>query len=108
MERKLCFKNSTDCWSLLALWDAELLKIIKPIDHEELEWKPGEKFEIENWSIKMNRLICKMYEYPVNFGIEEYAEKFKNISIYLVKKASNNIAGVLNRKFSGLIPVKAA
>lgn len=102
MNRKLCFKNSSYCWSLHALWDAELLKMIKPIDIIEFDQIKSMKFDIEKWAIQMNRLVCEIYQYPDDFGIEEYVEKFKNISIYLVKMASSNIASVLNTK--GLDP----
>lgn len=106
MKRKLCFKNSTYCWSLHALWDAELLKMIKPIDLTEFDRIKSAKFDIEKWAIHMNRLVCEIYQYPDDFGIEEYVEKFKNVSIYLIKMASSNIASLLNTK--GLDPRQIA
>ena len=77
-----------------------MLKMINSIDLVEFDWMANEIFDIEKWAFQINKLICKIYEYPEYFGIEEYVEKFKIVSVNLVKKASSNIASVLNSKVS--------
>ena len=96
INRKLCFRESKTCWSLHALWDAEMLKIIENDNLAETDSENNLKFDIERWVVRINKIICKIYEYPKHFKIEDYVEKFRKISIYLVKTASTNIAAVLN------------
>lgn len=107
MNRKLCTADKMECWSLHALWDAEILKLISNENDAFDLWKEekisfeisGEKFfELENWCIELNYYICKLYEYPNNFTIENYVQKYKYYSLYFVKKAVENISNIINLK----------
>lgn len=100
MERKLCSRTSSECWSLHALWDAEMLKIIDQFQIFESDSENEERYGIDKWAVQINKIICKIYVYPEYYFIEDYVEKFKNLSVNLVKKASYHIASVLNSKAS--------
>lgn len=97
MNRKLCNKNLGTCWSLHALWDAEILKSIN--ENRTFSFLDSEdhiSFGVEDWAMQLNQYICKIYDYPDDFGLEEYVDKFKLTALFLVGKAANNTAAVLN------------
>lgn len=96
MKRKLCTSDEKVCWSLHALWDAEILKLVA--DETETVTRHIADFDLANWCNELNNFICELYEYPEQFTIEDYVYKYKNISLYLVEKATANIAAILNSK----------
>lgn len=101
MKRKLCYKNSITCWSLHALWDAEILKSISEIElNFNYSISDSFPFDVKDWALQLNQLICKIYDYPKDkdFGLEEYVDKFKFIALFLVEKAAKNTAVILNSK----------
>lgn len=98
MRRRLCSGTSSECWSLHALWDAEMLKMIDPINIVVSDSENEEAYDIEKWAFQINKVICTIYVYPEYFDMEDYVEKFKSISVNLVKRASSHIASVLNSK----------
>lgn len=96
MKRKICDKNAETCWSLHALWDAEILKSIREIDLF-LYWESDNfTFDMEVWALRLNQYICKIYDYPENFGLEEYIDKFRFTALLLVYEAARNTAAILN------------
>lgn len=97
MDRVLCSNNKSGiCWSLHALWDAEILKRIDPSELEKERIATKKTFNIEKLTMKLNELVCEVYDYPEYYGIEDYVQKYKNISVYLVRMASINISNILN------------
>ena len=100
INRKLCDKNLGTCWSLHALWDAEILKLVNENKmFSFLDSEDNISFEVKDWAMELNQYICKIYDYPDSFGIEEYVDKFKLTALFLVGKAANNTAAVLNSNF---------
>lgn len=100
MNKKLCSKNSGICWSLHALWDAEILKSIDKNEFFDSHDSYGTKsFNIEETSIRLHKYICQFYEFPDDFELEDYVDKFKGIALYLVEEAAKNLALILNSKF---------
>ena len=94
MGRQLCSTENDTCWSLHALWDAEILKLIMHKNsHNEGN---SSSFNLEKWCLELNAYICKLYDFPKNYSIEQYVEKYKTISLYFVKMAVGNIANILN------------
>lgn len=108
MNRKLCSKSYLEsCWSLHALWDAEILKWLSK--NEKIELMKREEnihFDVVQWTSELNKLVCQFYDYPEEFGIEEYVDKFKDIAMLLVQKASVHSAAILNSKGGSLAPSK--
>lgn len=85
------------CWSLHALWDAEILKLINEnTDLSFLDSEGNTSFDVKKWATQLNQYICKIYDYPDDFGLEDYVDKFQLTAVLLVGKAAYNTAAVLN------------
>lgn len=92
-------KDEQLCWSLHALWDAEILKLITEDNIKTTFSECNESyFDLEDWCSLLNYYICKLYEYPENYSIEEYSRKYKYLSLYFVKMAAMNTASILNSR----------
>jgi hypothetical protein len=100
MNKKLCSKAfSGTCWSLHALWDAEILKFLSENEKIELmKREENNQFHVVQWTSELNKLVCQFYDYPDDFGIEDYVDKFKEAALLLVRKASVHSAAILNSK----------
>lgn len=108
MNRKLCSTGCENtCWSLHALWDAEILKFLsKKKNVESTKCEENSEFDVVQWTFELNGLVCQFYDYPDDYGMEEYIEKFKGIALLLVRKASDNSAAILNSRKDRPAPSK--
>lgn len=110
MNRKLCNFDGKTCWSLHALWDAEILKQTSVSERNIIllstEYKEeGEVFEdvtnrtILEWAQEMNSFICLIYSMDdhLSLNIEDYSYYMKGLAIYLVDLAAKRIARILNQ-----------
>ena len=100
LKQILCSRHGKICWSLHALWDAEILKLM---DHRlDIDLKTNglriNVFDVESWSIKLHNLICTLYYYPKYFTIEQYIDKYGNLSKLLVYLAAFNVARIINER----------
>lgn len=122
MQRKICNGNGELCWSLHALWDAEILKLTYnnnnttnynnntnynningSLKQETKSYNPDSDslhfdFDLKFWTLKMNRILCIIYMSPTNTSIQKYAEYHKYLALNLINLVSRNTAAILNSK----------
>ena len=110
MHRKICDGDGRLCWSLHALWDAEILKLTYTNINNNLLLEPkfnisdyllskyNLRFDLKFLTFRMNHILCIIYTCPANLSIQEYANYHKDLALYLINLASRNIAAILNSK----------
>lgn len=112
MHRKICDGNGDLCWSLHALWDAEILKLTYKTNNnyslldpefnihipDYLLPKLNLNFDLKFLTLRMNHFLCIIYMCPTNLSIQAYAEFHKDLALYLINLASRNTAVILNSK----------
>lgn len=99
MNRKLCTKDGGTCWSLHALWDSEILKLIESTIINQMQFPTSMMyFDIESWVRFLNSVLCKAYEFPNYYTIDDYKNKYSFISLFLARTAALHTAMLFNSK----------
>lgn len=103
MRRQLCNGAGDVCWSLHALWDAEILKLLFKnnylLRNSFIYFNLASSnfnFDLKSWALKMNRFLCIIYQSPTNISIQNYAEIHKDLALHLILLAARNTASILN------------
>lgn len=95
LDLKICSKTQPKCWSLHALWDAEILKsVIVPSSLTTVKNGNVKKLLLVKFR-KMNRILCKIYEFDSRISLEGYKKAFGPLATQLVIEAGEMVASVL-------------
>lgn len=92
LEKKLCFKYREVCFSLHALWDAELHKTVNLNLTERIR---ASRFDLASTVYQVNRKICELYDIEPSDWVEKYAAKFAPLAAGLIKDAVSKILWLL-------------
>lgn len=102
MNTKLCSYKSLECWSLHALWDAEMIKL----EESDLNMygKKLKRFDVLAQAQKMSEILCLAYDYPRFFYLENYVIKYRSVMKSLISDAAIRTAEILNGRiqFAGI------
>lgn len=95
LNRKLCSATTQECWSLHALWDAEILKsITAPTSFKKVNTRNIRKRLLLQFR-KSNRLLCKIYKFNSEMSLEYYKTTFGPLAARIILEAGEMVAAVL-------------
>lgn len=89
---KLCNRVSSECFSLHALWDAELHKYLKFSMSKDIVARP---LQLETTVKRINSYFCDLYKIDSTDDLETYATKFAPLAKYLLEEAAEKVLWLL-------------
>ncbi len=88
----LCSGRSETCFSLHAMWDAELHKRVN--FHAPTKVLPS-PLNIEATLFYVNKNICELYVFDLSDDLEAYAAKFEPLAKRLLQEAAQKVLWLL-------------
>lgn len=94
LERELCKGDRSVCFSLHALWDAEMLKFTGLALRHPISPTP---FNLKKSLMSLNRHVCELYVIGKNDDLEKYSAKFAPLMKSLMETAVEKILWLLQQ-----------